>query len=437
MPANIRILKTPFRDEKTGKPQLWEFDLSDPMAAEEYSTFRNLWAMKPRAPARPGRPAGASSLEYQQEGAMLPSGKDIAMLMAMGAGAGVGGLAARPLAAVLQSPRAIPFLGSMLGAGTGAGTMEGMAGGDEESVRNAATGGMAADVVGRGLSAGAQGMGRTLMRSAMGPPEWLSRNYPASWRGALRNEIGLGQPRTAAEGPEPAGMVERLLGNKTPSTGAEAAKFKIGQADQIVQRALKMQQAKRMDLKNTLAEVRRRLLGPSGKFGRRPSRAIEVQETNRVLADIEQQNPGAFSMERAHNLKRGAQEASTALLEKSHDARKSGAMIDRSAEVEEIVNRELAAVLRDRLGKDVPGYNAAESHVQELMGVERAMRYRESMPPEGITPRAGNTSFRIDPLGLFPEHARSQAARTLYGPGAAVGRVAPYLFPFAQPDSAR
>lgn len=436
-PKNVRILKTPFTDEKTGKPQLWEFDLNDPAQASEYATFRNQWAMEGRRKAvevvgeEQLRKADEATRRFNEQ---KPTAKDAVMMASMLAGGGIGGMAARPLAAVLASRAAVP-LGTMIGTGVGAGSVEHMAGGTPEQVRGAATTGMLADLTGGLLARGARSGGLQSLRSSVNPPEWISRDHPGTWRTARREGISPGDPRPGVEGFERAGTLEKLLGNKTEYTGAKAASELLDPASREVERVLARMPNARVDLSSVLRRVRYNLMKPGGKFGRLPTRSAERQEMEAVLKSIMDENPGAFDLKRTHELKRGAQNVASDLFKQKTDAKKTGALIDRSAEIRELVHREFADELLRRLNK-VPGYRSAENRVQDLMGVEKAFKWREASVPETLDPRLGNTGFRFDPFALLPEHARGIFGRSLDRLVAPAVRPVPAaVAPWLRPDA--
>lgn len=436
--AKLGILKTPFNDEQTGKPQVWEFDLDDPKQAQEYSTFRNLWAMEKRRAAveavGPKQMAEADRMT-QQFNAQIPSARDAAMMAAMLGGGAVGSAVGGPLGAVLGS-RAIPALGAMIGTGTGAGIMEHMAGGGPEQVRSAATTGMVADRLGALASRAMRAGGMSSMRSSVNPPEWISRDHPATWRTAMQEGISPADPRNRTEGAEVAGALERALGNPTQYTGARAANDLLSRADELVKRRIAAVPNARVDLSSVIRRVRYNLLKPGGKLGRLPTRAAERADMDAVLQSIVDENPGAFDLKRTHELKRGAQNVASNLFKKATDAKKTGAMIDREAEIREIVHREFADELLRRLNKMVPGYRAAENRVQDLMGVEKALKWREASVPENLNPRLGNTGFRIDPFALMPEHARGILGRGLDRLAAPAVRPLPTAAaPWLRPDA--
>jgi hypothetical protein len=435
--ANIRVLKTPFNDEQTGKPQVWQFDLDDPKQAAEYGSFRNQWAMEKRRAALeavgPKRLAEADRMTAQYK-SQMPTAKDATMMGAMLAGGALGGAAGGPLGAVFGS-KALPALGSLIGTGFGAGTVEHMGGGTPEQVRGAASTGMVADLGGQALARMARGTGMASMRSGVNPPEWISRDHPATWRTAMREGISPADPRTRIEGPEKAGALEAALGNPTPFTGAKAAEELLKPANEVVERVLARRPNDRVDMSSVFRRVRYNLMKPGGKFGRLPTRSAERQAMEEELTRIAAENPGQFDLMRTHQLKRGAQNVASDLFRQKADVKKTGAMVDRNAEVREIVNEELAAELLRRLNK-VPGYRAAEDRVRDLMGVEKAFRWREASVPENLNPRLGNTGFRIDPFALLPEHARGILGRALdRGVAPAVRPLPAAAAPWLRPDA--
>lgn len=412
MAPNMRVVKSP-------EGQVWQFDLNDPKEAAAYAEADSVWNGKPRVVPKPGGPAlGSPELRKQVEAQtreMIPAG-----------GAGVGSLVGGMGGGMLAGPWGAR-IGSALGSAAGGAIGAGSIGQDPKA---AAGEWAAADVGGQALHGLLRGAGRGMMRSAINPPEWISRNFPGTWRTALREGVGVGGARSVSEGPEAAGVVEKMLGNKTGSTGVGATEQLLQRADMNVQKALSRVPGKPLDLARDVLPIVRKNLA-TGSIGRMPTdRAATMKEVDAILKQIATENPGAFDMARGHELKRGAQEISANLYEQLANARKSGSVIDQKSELKEKVMKELAGVLRARLGKDVPGYNAAEARVTDLMGLKRALKYREAMPSEGLGTRVGHAVY-FDPMGLIPEHTRSTVARALYGPGAAAGRVAPYpIFPF-------
>lgn len=419
MAPNVRVLKSP-------EGQVWQFDLSDPREASAYAEADSIWNGKPRmtvqqAEASLGTPASGTPEMRQQITKQLSVAVSPQMLGAS-AGAVLGG-AGGEMVAGPWGARAGSMAGSSLGGAIGA-RLSG-----QDPARAAGEWALA-DIGGQALHGLLRGAGRGMMRSAVNPPEWISRNFPGTWRTALREGVGVAGARSVSEGPEKAGIAEKMLGNKTGSTGASATEQLLQQADMNVQKALSRVPGKPLDLsRDVLPTVRKNLA--NGAIGRMPTeRAATMKEVDAILKQIAAENPGAFDMARGHELKRGAQEISANLYEQLANARKSGSVIDQKAELKEKVMKELAGVLRKHLGSAVPGYNAAEARVTDLMGLKRALKYREAMPSEGLGTRVGHAVY-FDPMGLIPEHTRSTVARALYGPGAAAGRIAPYpVLPF-------
>ena len=437
--ANFKTVRSPENDPQTGKPQEWRFDMSDPADSAAYAQTMKAWypdSLKTKNAREAERimgspPQGSPELRSQ---IVRQIGSGLTSAIPPGA-AGVGAVIGTVGGAAAGGPWGAR-LGGALGSAAGGALGAQQVG---QSPGEAALGYGLADVGGQAISGGLKAGGEGLMRSAVNPPEWISRYFPGAWRTALREKAGLGAARDAVEGPEKAGLIEKMLGNRTGATGANAVEsVLLPRAESVVQQRLASVPSQTVNLaKDVVPEVRRRLL--NGSVGRMPiGRAEMTKQVDAVLAQMVKENPGAFDMARFHDLKRGSQEIASNLYEQLANARKSGAVVDQKAAVEEKVMKEAATVMRTILGKKVPGYNAAEARSEALLGLKKALRYREAMPPEGLGTRVGHAVY-FDPMGLIPEHARSTMARGMYGPGAAAGRMAPTaLFPFlhpAQPDT--
>lgn len=457
--ANIRKLSSaPLNAPDTGKPMEYEFDMDVPAEAQAFADTRKKWAEE----ARQFREANRTvfRLDQNSPGATLLRGQVPINLETMrkeavpqaggGAGAILGGtLAGAGTLALTKNPTAAAWAqraGSAGGAWLGGAMTAPFAGRDPVQTGNEMA---LTDVAGQGLAAGAKGLGGMLMRSGLNPPAWISEHFPATWRTALRERIGLANPRTLSEGlaetgtpgAERAGIGERLLGNQTGLTGSAAAKVKLDQAEASVQQLLTRAQAVqparlpngtmgrrgvRIDLeKDVLPAVRRRIR--AGAIGRMPAGKFDAMvEVDALIQQILDENPGSVDLVRAHRLKRGAQTEAADLLEQLTKAKANGNLIDNQSELREKVMRELNAVLLERLRKLVPGYHAAEARLADLMGLERAFKFREAAQVGGPDLRMGGNTLRFDPLGLIPEHARSTMARQLDGPLSGFARAAVY-----------
>ena len=453
MAKMVRITSA-FPAQDTGKPMTYEFDLDVPEQAADYAATKKSWeaeGARYKASQRnvfrtkPGSPE-EMQLGLLQERNLRDMNHDAPVGGAM-AGEAVGGALGAPFG---------PW-GTRIGA-TGGAWLGGAAGGAAAGENPIKSGNeMAAySLAGRGAGRLLRGAGSKLMESALNPPAWINEAFPGTWRTALRERIGLANPRTLSEGlaetgipgAERTGVSERLLGNQTGLTGQFAAGKKLDMAEQRVQQMLQKAQAVkparlangtmgqrggRISLdKDVLPEVQRRLR-VSGPLSRKPSGRIDAQvEVDRILTEVLNENPGAVDYVRAHQIKRGAQTEASDLLEQLQKARANGNLIDANAAIREQVMKELNAVLLDRLRAAVPGYRAAEARVTDLMGLERAMKFRAAQQGAGLDARAGvGGSIRIDPLGLFPEHLRSSVARNLDGPVAAMPQIGKYPVAYA------
>ena len=467
--ANIKSLSSaPLNDPETGKPMIWDYDMDVPRDAQAYVDTRKKWAEEAKQFREANR--NVFRLDQNSPGATLLRGQVPINLETMrkeaipqgaaatGAyiGSALGSLPAMtPAAAITPYTRAAGSVGgAWLGGALGAKPVgrDPVQTGNEMAITDAA--GLATAGL---LNAG----GQRLMRSALDPPSWISEHFPASWRTALRERIGLANPRTLAEGlaetgtpgAERAGLGERLLGNQTGLTGAAATKVKLDKAEATVQTLLQRAQAVqparlangtmgrrggRIDLENdVLPEVARNLR--KGAMGRMPAGRLDAQvEVDALLKQIRDENPGAIDFVRAHAMKRGAQTEAADLLEQLTKARANGNLIDSQSELREKVMKELNAVLLKRLRASVPGYHAAETRLADLMGLERAFKFREAASAAGPEARMGGSTLRFNPEGLIPEHLRSTLARNMTGPAQPFARAAVYpLNYYLSPSSQR
>lgn len=448
-------LRSSFPALDTGKPLEYTYNLDDPEAMAEYSAIKKAWdaeGARYRASQRnvfrtkPGSPEDMQ-LGLLQERNLRDMRKGAPQLGAA-IGEGIGGAAGIPVAALTKMPAAVPAMQ------TGGAWLGGAAGGALIGENPVSAGNeMAAwSLAGHGVGAGLRGLGSGLMRSAMDPPAWISESFPGTWRTALRERIGLSNPRTLTEGlaetgipgAERAGIGEVLLGNRTGLTGSAASAKKIQAAEANVQAMLQKAQAVQSNVrlangtigrkgakisleKDIIPEVRRRLAG-RGPLSRKPAGRIDaLVEADQILRQIVDENPGAIDLVRAHQIKRGAQTEAADLLESLNSARASGSILDQthtSAQIRERVMKTLNDVMLERLRAAVPGYRAAEARVTDLMGLERALKFREAQQVGGLDVRAGNSgALRFDPFGFLPPHLRSTVARNLAGPAPIAAQV--------------
>lgn len=469
--ANVKRLSSgPINDPETGKPMVYEFDMSDPAQARDYVETKRDWEAKAKQFRSANRNVfrldqnspEATLLREQSQSNLnaIPKGVPVATGMA-GEWLGERIGAAAPLLA--GQPELIPLAktaGGIGGAYAGANLGARMVGLDPnaEGLRSAAASG-----VGRGLSAAVRGGGMALMKSGLNPPAWLNERFPGTWRTALRERLGLASPRSVSEGlsetgipgAERAGVGERLLGNTTGLTGSYAARRKEQLAEQNVQLMLQRAQkpirttlstglpgmkGAKINLKDdVIPEVHRRLR--AGSAGRMPAGRIDAAiDIDKVLAEVLGENPDKVNLVRAHELKRGAQEMAADLLEEIQSIRNGGGQVEATSQTRERVMRELQAVLLERLRTAVPGYRAAEARVTDLMGLRRALAFREAQQGASIDVRAGATgATRFDPEPFFPSHARTTLARHMSGPTQGFARAVPYpvaywTSPLAKPE---
>lgn len=458
MGKNIKTLNSaPVVDPDTGKPMIWDFDMDKPADVQSYVETKRNWEEKKKQFMSANRNVfrldqnspEATLLRQQTEANLrdIPRGVPTAAGMA---GEFVGeklGMAA-PIA--LGQPELIP-LGKTVG-GLGGAYAGGNLGArvvglnpNEEGTRS-----VAASAIGRGLGAAVKGGGMALMKSGINPPAWLNERFPGTWRTALAERLGLASPRSVSEGlaetgipgAERAGVGERLLGNRTGLTGSFAANRKEQMAEDRVQTLLQRAQkpvqttlstglpgmkGAKIDLAgDVIPEVRKRLL--AGSTGRKPmGKYDEIVEIDKILKEVWGENLVKVDLVTAHKLKRGAQEMAADLLEEIQSIRDGGGQVEATAQLRERVARELSAVILDRLRRTVPGYRAAEARVTDLMGLRRALRFREAQQGASIDVRAGATgATRFDPEPFFPSHARTTLARHLSGPTQGFARAVPY-----------
>lgn len=457
--ANVkRLSSAPLNDPDTGKPMVYEFDMDVPDEAREYVRVKQDWQAK----AKMFRKANREVFRLDQnspEATMLREQSDVNLrYMPHGVPTAAGivgenlGQAAGTVAPLLiGQPELMPVgrtAGGLAGAYAGGDLGARMVG---MNPRAEGTRAVVASGLGRAAAAGLRAGGTALMKSGLNPPAWLNERFPATWRTAMRERLGLASPRTVQEGlaetgipgAERASVGERLLGNQSGLTGSFAAARKEALAEERVQALLQRAQkpvrttlstglpgmkGAKIDLeKDVLPEVRRRLV-VTGSTSRKPmGRLDETVEIDKIINEIWGENPAKVDLVRAHQLKRGAQEMSADLLEQIQSIRSGGGQVEATAELRERVARELNAVMLDRLRATVPGYRAAEARVTDLMGLRRAFRFREAQQAGGPEVRAGmGGALRFDPSGLLPEHMRTTLARHLGGPTQTFARTVPY-----------
>lgn len=457
MPNIKRLHSGLLNAEDTGKPMVWEFDLEKPEDAAEYRRVKADWAEKNKMLQRANR--NVFRLDQNSPEAMLlreqsqinmndiPRGVPTAAGIV---GENVGEMAGAALPLAFGQPELSPVgrtAGGMAGAYAGGNLGARMVGLDPnaEGLRS-----LAASGLGRAASAGLRSGGMALMKSGLNPPAWINERFPGTWRTALAERLGIASPRTVQEGlaetgipgAERASIGERILGNNTGLTGSYAARQKEAAAEQRVQTLLERAQkpvrttlttglpgmkGAKIDLAgDVLPEVRKRLL--AGSTGRKPmGKYDEIVEIDKIIKEIWGENPDKVKLTEAHRLKRGAQEMAADLLEHIQAIKGGGGNVEPSYELRERVARELQSVMLDRLRATVPGYRAAEGRVTDLMGLQRALRFREAQQGASIDVRAGATgATRFDPEPFFPSHARTTLARHLGGPSQVFARMLPY-----------
>lgn len=418
--ADFRTLKDP----SDGKTYRWDVSRKDQRA--EYDRFRSEWlqdmADSPTA-GRSSRFGGLLNAMTPDEQAMASeairrAGPSVA---AGGAAALTGGLTG--MAGMTGLLPALLRMGAAAGGGAAA---AGPLGFDPaQMAKEEAT----SQGLGEVLSGIGRWGGKALMRSAIEPPLELSKDFPGTWNTAAQEHVGVGNPQNRQMGPERAGWGERMLGNREQFTGSAAVKAKLEVADQRVQQALaragapsvtrgpggQMQNAApTISAKEIVAEVKKRLLP---KIARRPTgTALKMDDLVEFINDFEANHPGRIDVAQAHELKRGAQAVASPLLDTGSKPLVSDARALAKSDMEQEFNREIQAVVNEWLGEKVPGYRALEKRAADLIGLKRALEFREASPHGLGNPRLGPGGVFTNPLEMLSPQVRTTIGRGLLTP---------------------
>jgi len=214
-------------------------------------------------------------------------------------------------------------------------------------------------------------IGKGLVAKGIGASPEVRRSFGNVAKVASRERIGVSNQPTLAEGPERAGLGEKLLGNFGQNTGsAEAARRMETIKQRLVPRLLTDKTTH-----NPVAvfnEVRTRIQRQLSK--QTTGREAQLDAVDEVLkeARLDPMNQGSWDNLTAWERKQGAQNKAADLLDKRNRTAVSAGAADAKAEAEILVNAELQKVLNDRLNR-IPGYRPLATRFRELEGVRRAM----------------------------------------------------------------
>ena len=311
----------------------------------------------------------------------------------------------------MQGVRYAPLLRMLAAGGAGAGTAP-IAGTDP--VGEAATQ-MAVQVPGEMLAGLTAGAGRGLQRRVFNNDPVLNESFGDIGGSASRERIGPSNLRTLAEGPEPAGLGEKALGNFRRFTGSEAASEELNRLKPRITAVLAKDPTEHV-VGDVLNDVHRRLIV---KLGRRPQHDELMTEVEAVLKGIADENPTKWDNVSAWEKHTGAQDVSVDLLAKRARPSVGNAAADNRADAEQLVNAELQKVLNERLHK-VPGYSALNTKYREFTGIRRAAKASEVGRDATASPRAvmggGQPRMAINPLDWMSPQQMSGLGRALEHP---------------------
>lgn len=274
---------------------------------------------------------------------------------------------------------------------------------------------MAWGAPGEMLSGLSKAVGLGAMRKGFNAAPELKESFGDIGGAAAREGIGISNPRTLAQGPEKAGIGEKLLGNKTPFTGSEAAAYKLDKVKNEIGVVLARDKTQ-YNLDDLYKEVRRRL---KDKFSNRLLRGDVYDNVDDVLARIkaDPRNPsGTIDNLGLWEFKKGAQDAAVELLNRGSRPTVSTAEAEAKATAEQLVNKEAQQVANEWLDK-VPGYRAKGIKYRELYGIKQAAAAAEVGKDATASARAvtGATAPRV---AFNPEGALSPQMMTGFGRGA-------------------
>lgn len=262
-------------------------------------------------------------------------------------------------------------------------------------------------------------LGRGAMRKPLNADPELNANFGDIGGSALRERIGVSNPRTISEGPEVAGLGEKALGNFGPLTGSREASRRLGELRQRIVSRLGMSR-KQYDLeKDFLATVRKELRDELGQLPR-PTAAIDEMED--VLKQTVAENFTTMTPLQAWEMRKGAQTSAADLLKKSNRPTASSAAEANRADMEARVDKKLQEVINRRLREDFGniGYGKMMDRYRELEGIRRASEMAETGRDATASPRAvaGATSPRaaFNPLEMLSPQAFTTLGRSLDHP---------------------
>lgn len=268
------------------------------------------------------------------------------------------------------------------------------------------------------ISGMTKGLGRGAMRKPLNADPELNAGFGDIGGSALRERIGVANPRTLAEGPERAGVGEKLLGNMGPMTGSRETARRMEQLKgQIVPKLAANQMAH--DPPAVFDEVRDRIRKQLSK--QTTGRGEHLDALDNVIAEakLDPMNQQPWDNVSAWERKQGAQQKASELLKDRSRIKASSGADDIKADAEILFNAELQKVLNERLGK-IPGYRAMATRYRELEGVRRAMEMAETGRDATASPRAvaGATAPRaaFNPLEMLSPQAFTTIGRSLDHP---------------------
>ena len=263
-----------------------------------------------------------------------------------------------------------------------------------------------------------RGLGRGAMRKPLNADPDINQSFGDVGGSALRERIGVANPRTLSEGPEKAGLGEKMLGNMGPLTGSAEASRRM---DELKGRIIpKLAADKTMHDPNAIFnEVRNRIRAQLSK--QTTGRRAHLDAVDQVIADakLDPMNTQAWDNVSAWERKQGAQQKGHELLKDRSRIKASSGAEDIAADAEMLFNVELQNVLNERLMK-IPGYRSMATRFRELEGVRRAMLDAEVGRDATASPRAvgggGNPRVALNPVEMLSPQAFTTMGRALDHP---------------------
>lgn len=435
-----RTLISPFNYPGENAPRSYTFDLATPQGRTEYKKTQDSWrqyqaqsqALEQRRAQYPNQPV---SLDEQAD---IGMGTEAWRQMAPAIGAYGGALAATSPVGWLQKASMIPkalqglagvanYGAGIYGAGKGAeigSRLEGHT--DPKEQGQAYAIGQAIAIP---LAKGVQLAAKPLMASALGVTKALGRKFPGIENTALQEGIGPSASFNRQMGRPQPGIGEELLGNRTTSTGAEAARIALERQTNVVNSTLSRHDPTVQADIGRLTEDAIRNLRKSSDLNLPAGREQAAKEARRILDEVltDPANQGIHTATRVHRLKQALDRQAQELYDAIEAQQLNGVPPDPAQMLRATTYKKYADVLRDFLRKRVPGYGSQEGRMADISGLFNAMREAEAPHPTNASVRMGEGPMRANPGGLLSPHAKGVAARAMHGPVAGAIRTAPFV----------